>query len=55
MYLTTFSVVFLTGDAPTTSERSTILLPTQVRLILEVLRYVISSYGKQCNIEVPLY
>ena len=28
-----------TGDAPTTSELSTILLPTKVRLILEVLRY----------------
>ena len=28
-----------TGDAPTTSERSTILLPTRVRLILEVLWY----------------
>ena len=27
-----------TGDAPTTSELSTILLPTIVRLILEVLR-----------------
>ena len=27
-----------TGDAPTTSELSTILLPTKVRLILEVLR-----------------
>ena len=26
------------GDAPTTSELSTILLPTKVRLILEVLR-----------------
>ena len=26
-----------TGDAPTTSEWSTILLPTQVRLILESL------------------
>ena len=26
-----------TGDAPTTSELSTILLPTKVRLILEVL------------------
>ena len=26
------------GDAPTTSEWSTILLPTQVRLILEILR-----------------
>ena len=30
-----------TGDAPTTSELSTILLPTNVRLILEVLRYYI--------------
>ena len=29
-----------TGDAPTTSEWSTILLPTKVRLILEVLQYV---------------
>ena len=29
-----------TGDAPTTSEWSTILLPTKVRLILEVLRYL---------------
>ena len=28
-----------TGDAPTTSEWSTILLPTKVRLILEVWRY----------------
>ena len=28
-----------TGDAPTTSEWSTIWLPTKVRLILEVLRY----------------
>ena len=27
-----------TGDAPATSEWSTILLPTKVRLILEVLR-----------------
>ena len=27
-----------TGDAPTKSEWSTILLPTQVRLILETLR-----------------
>ena len=27
-----------TGDAPTTSELSTILLPTMVRLLLEVLR-----------------
>ena len=29
-----------TGDAPTTSERSTIQLPTKVRLILETWRYV---------------
>ena len=29
-----------TGDAPTTSEWSTILLPTNVRLILETWRYV---------------
>ena len=28
------------GDAPTTSEWSTILLPTKARLILETLRYV---------------
>ena len=28
-----------TGDAPTTSEWSTILLPTKVRLILETWRY----------------
>ena len=28
-----------TGDAPTTSEWSTILLPTRVRLILKTLRY----------------
>ena len=27
------------GDAPTTSEWSTILLPTKVRLVLEVWRY----------------
>ena len=29
-----------TGDAPTTSEWSTIVLPTKVRLILEVWRYI---------------
>ena len=28
-----------TGDAPTTSELSTMLLPTKVRLIIEVFRY----------------
>ena len=32
-----------TGGAPTTSELSTILLPTKVRLILEVLRYFLSN------------
>ena len=32
----------LTGDAPTTSEWSTILLPTKVQLILEVWQYVTS-------------
>ena len=30
-----------TGDAPTTSEWSNILLPTKVRLILEIWRYLI--------------
>ena len=30
-----------TGDAPTTSEWSTILLPTKVHLILEILRYFV--------------
>ena len=33
-----------TGDAPTTSEWLTILLPTAVRLILEVLRYIHPMY-----------
>ena len=33
-----------TGDAPTTSEWSTLLLPSQVRLVLEVLRYLVSGY-----------
>ena len=37
-----------TGDAPTTSEWSTILLPTKVRLILEVLRYVTCLPRSQC-------
>ena len=31
------------GDAPTTSEWSPIVLPTKVRLILEVLGYVTNS------------
>ena len=34
-----------TGDAPTTSELSTILLPTKVRLILEILRYYLMRYS----------
>ena len=34
-----------TGDVPTTSEWSTILLPTEVRLILETLRYMVFSLG----------
>ena len=33
-----------TGDAPTTSEWSTILLPTKVRLILETLRYMLGIW-----------
>ena len=32
-----------TGDAPTTSEWSTILLPTKMRLISETLRYLESD------------
>ena len=34
-----------TGDAPTTSERSTILLPAKVRPILEVWRYDRFRFG----------
>ena len=33
------------GDAPTTSEWSTILLPSQVRLILEIWRYSTQGIG----------
>ena len=33
-----------TGDAPTTSDWSTILLPTKVRNILETWRHIISQY-----------
>ena len=32
-----------TGDAPTTPELSTMLLPTKVRFILEVLRKVLDE------------
>ena len=40
-----------TGDAPTTSEWSTIFFPTKVCLILEVLRYIeiMQNSGKSCN------
>ena len=38
-----------TGDAPTTSEWSTILLPTWVHLILEVLRYIVVTLNKLLN------
>ena len=34
-----------TGDAPTTSECSTILLPTKVCLILKIWQYFKSSYN----------
>ena len=34
----------LIGDAPTTSEWSTILLPTKVHLVLETWRYFISHW-----------
>ena len=34
-----------TGDAPTTSEWPTILLPTKVQLILEVLQYFMLDNG----------
>ena len=34
------------GDAPATSEWSTILLETKVRLILEVLRYIYTGTTK---------
>ena len=47
-----------TGDAPTTSELSTILLPTKVRLILEVLRYLSSLYKLNLfeeNPDIPLH
>ena len=33
-----------TGDAPTTIEWSTMLMPTKVPLILEVLRFIFQSY-----------
>ena len=33
------------GDAPTTSESSTILLPTKVQLLLEIWRYILLLIG----------
>ena len=45
-----------TGDAPTTSEWSTILLPTKGRLILEVLRYLSSSSSDSSrHPDIPSY
>ena len=48
-----------TGDAPTTSELSTILLPTKVRLILETWRYVptdksLPEQGPFCECAQPM-
>ena len=40
MFLVSSCILYPTGDATTTSEWSTILLRTEVRLILEVLWYV---------------
>ena len=39
-----------TGDAPTTSEWSTILLSAKVRLILEVLRYILLCRRLWCSL-----
>ena len=39
-----------TGTAPTTSERSTILFPANVRLILEVWGYIATLYEVWCRI-----
>ena len=45
-----------TGDAPTTSEWSTILLPTKVRLILETLRYEwIMWHYSICEMTITTY
>ena len=40
-----------TGDAPTTSELSPILLPTKVRLILDALRYLMRSRMAKVAVE----
>ena len=39
-----------TGDAPTTSEWSTILLPTEAHLILEILRYIKICHSQACKL-----
>ena len=38
-----------TGNAPTTSEWSTILLPTKLQLILEIWWYIVIFPKKKCN------
>ena len=43
-----------TGDAPTTSELSTILLPTKVRLILKIWQYTIPSYFNDTGVIIRL-
>ena len=42
------------GDAPTTSEWSTILLPTEVRIILEVWRYFFSFFMSETDEEISM-
>ena len=42
-----------TGDAPTTSELPTIVLPIKVWLILEVLRYYIKSKFVLLDADIP--
>ena len=42
-----------TGDASTTSEWSTILLPTKVQLILEVLQQVLIALGNDLVLLSP--
>ena len=43
-----------TGDAPTTSEWSTIYLPTKVRLILETWRYLQWLHPSRILAEIPV-
>ena len=42
-----------TGDTPTTFEWSTMLLPTKVRIILEVWRYVLSNVSVSISKQLP--